>query len=342
MLAVRKLKPAPGLELQEIPVPEPKENELLIRVDACSMCGTDIHIYNWETPWSTGRFILPKTLGHEVCGTVIDKGKNIHNIDIGDLISAESHIYCGKCDLCKTGNGHVCRDLKFFSIDTDGFFAKYAVVPVQNAWKNPKNMRPEIATLQESMGNSVYTVASQNVENKDVVVFGCGPTGLFAIGIAKAWGARTIMAVAGTDLHMSIAKKMGADIIINRHKEDALKSIMEETDNRGADVALEMSGSPEALNQALKCVKATGSVAALGLPTKEVTIDVSKNMVLKDLNFRGIYGRKIWDTWETTSKLLKSGLDITPVITHKISLEDFEKGIEVMKSGQCGKVIMFP
>jgi threonine 3-dehydrogenase len=342
MIAIRKIKPAPGLELQEIEIPKPGKDELLIKVEACSMCGTDIHIYNWEPPWSTGRFVPPKTLGHEVCGTVIEKGKAVTNIDIGDSVSAESHIFCSACDQCKRGNAHICENLKFFSIDTDGFFAPYAILPVQNAWKNPKNMKHEIATLQESMGNSVYTVSSQNVKDKIMAVFGCGPTGLFAIGIARSMGAAKIIAVAGTDLHMKIAKKMGADVIINRHNEDPIKTIMDGTDGRGVDVALEMSGAPEALNQALKVVRPVGSVAVLGLPTKDVTIDVSKLIVLKDLTFRGIYGRKIWDTWEITSQLLKSGLDISPIITHRLKLENFEEGIQAMKSGQCGKVVMRP
>ncbi len=343
MIAVRKMKSAPGLEMRETPVPKPAEGELLIKVNACSMCGTDIHIYNWDPPWSTGRFVPPKTLGHEVCGTVIEKGKKAKNIEIGDLVSAESHIYCGRCAQCKAGNGHICENLKFFSIDTDGFFADYAILPVQNAWKNPKNMKPEIATLQESMGNSVYTVTAQNVKDKDVVVFGCGPTGLFSIGIAKALGAKNILAVAGTELHLKIAKKMGANRLIDRHNENPIKAIMDETNGKGSDVCLEMSGSPEALNQALAVVKPTGNVTVLGLPTKEVTIDVAKNIVLKDLTFRGIYGRKIWDTWKITSNLLKSGkVDITPVITHRLKLRDFEKGIEAMKAGNSGKVVMTP
>ncbi len=342
MMAVRKMKSAPGLELSEVPVPEPKNDELLIKVNACSMCGTDIHIYNWEPPWSTGRFVPPKTLGHEVCATVIEKGKNVKNIDVGDSVSAESHIFCSRCDQCRAGNAHICRNLKFFSIDTNGFFAKYAIIPEKNAWKNPKGMKPEIATLQESMGNSVYTVTSQEVKDKIVAVFGCGPTGLFAIGAARSLGAKKIIAVAGTEIHMKIAKKMGADIIINRHEQDPLEAIMSETDNKGADVALEMSGSEQALQQALKCVKPTGSVAVLGLPTKEISIDVSKQIVLKDITVRGVYGRKIWDTWKITSRLLKGGLDITPIITHRIKLEDFEKGIEAMKSGHCGKVVMTP
>jgi threonine 3-dehydrogenase len=340
MLAVRKMKPAPGLELSEVEVPSPKEGELLVKVRACSMCGTDIHIYNWEPPWSTGRFVPPKTLGHEVCGEITEVGKQVKGFAAGDLVAAESHIFCGKCAQCKRGNQHICENLKFFSIDTDGFFAKYAIIPVQNAWKS-NGMKPEIATLQESMGNSVYTVSSQNVKGKSVAVFGCGPTGLFAIGAAKKMGAEKIIAVAGTKIHMGIAKKMGADVVIDRHEKDVVKTILDET-SKGPDVCLEMSGSPEALNQALKVVRPVGSIAVLGLPTKEVSIDVAKNIVLKDLTFRGIYGRKIWDTWKITSRLLKDGLDIAPIITHRLKLEQFEKGVEAMKSGQCGKVVMTP
>lgn len=343
MYALRKMRSAPGLEFAEVDVPKSGDNDILIKVKACSMCGTDIHIYNWDPPWSEGRMQPPKTLGHEVNGEVIEKGKNVENFEVGDSVSAESHIACDTCVMCKTGNSHICQNLKFFSIDCNGFFAPYAVMPAKNAWKNPKNMKPEIATLQESMGNSVYTVTESKVQGKNVAIFGSGPTGLFAIGIAKAMGATKVMLVYGSDVHARVGKKMGADILINRHMQDPVKAIKDETDGMGADVVLEMSGAAEALQQALHAVRLTGQVTILGLPTKPVSVDVSKDIVLKDATIRGIYGRKMWDTWLTTSRLLSSGrIDITPVITHRLKLEEYEKGLEAMKTGQSGKVVMFP
>lgn len=343
MRAVRKMKPAPGLEYVITEVPKPGPDDLLLKVRACSMCGTDIHIYNWDPPWSQGRFVPPKTLGHEVNGEVIEVGKNVDGFEIGDSVSAESHIPDWTCSLCKQGAMHICEKLKFFSIDVNGFFAPYAVMPATNAWKNPASLKPEIATLKESMGNSVYTVEEGKVDGKNVVIFGLGPTGLFATGISKVMGAEKVIAVGGTDLHRGIAKKMGADVIIDRHNEDVTKRIMDETNGKGPDTVLEMSGAVPAIQQAFDIVRPTGIVCVLGLPTKNVELDVSKKIVLKDVTFRGIYGRKIWDTWKTTSDILDNKkLDITPIITHKLNLSGFEKGIEAMKTGQCGKVVMFP
>ena len=342
MDSVRKTRPAKGLEFTKAEIPKPKPDEVLLEVKACSLCGTDIHIYNWDPPWSTRGIQFPRTLGHEVAGVVIEKGKNVKSLEMGDFVSAESHIYCGECDQCRLGNAHICRKLKFLGVDKDGGFAQYVAIPESIAWKNPKGMEPEIATLQESMGNSVYTVEAGNVAGKTVAIFGIGPTGLFATGIAKASGAREVIVIGGTKTHLGIAKKMGADVLINRHEKDAKKEIMEMTGGLGVDVSLEMSGNTEALKQSLEITKTTGKVVILGLPTKEVSIDVSKYIVLKDLEVRGIYGRKLWVTWKRTSELLNGKLDITPIITHKLKLEDFEKGVETMKSGESGKVVMFP
>lgn len=343
MRAVRKTKEGKGLELVNIPIPEPEKDEVLVKVKACSMCGTDVHIYNWEHPWSEGRIIPPRTIGHEICGIVEKTGCDVTLVLEGDLVSAESHIFDGKCAQCRTGNMHICENLKFFGVDVDGFFAEYAVIPETNVWKNPPGMPYEIATLQESIGNSVYTVFSQDVTAKTVAVFGAGPTGLFAAGILKAAGAGKIIVVAGSKLHLELARKMGADIVINRHESDPVSEIMEVTGRQGVDVFLEMSGSGTALNQGLKTLRPTGSASILGLPTKEVCIDISKDFVMKDITVRGVYGRKIWDTWVMTSRLLNSGkFNPVPVITHRIKLDDFETGFELMKNGEAGKVVMFP
>jgi threonine 3-dehydrogenase len=340
MRAVRKLRPGKGFELANVERPTPGKGELLIKVRAASMCGTDVHIYNWEPPWPR-KMKLPKTIGHEVCGEVAGLGRGVKGFEEGDSVSAESHISCGRCYMCRAGNRHICQNLEFFSIHRDGFWAEYAVLPQQNAWKNPASMKPEVATLQESMGNSVYTVLESDVRGKTVAIFGSGPTGLFATGICRSVGAAKVIVVYGSRLHGKIAKKMGAGVLVNRHEQDPVLAIREETEGRGADVVLEMSGSGQALQNSLKAVRVRGQVTALGLPPKPESLDVSNDIVLKDITLRGIYGRKVWDTWKETSRLLKR-LDISPVITHRLRLGEWEKGIEAMLSGSSGKVVLFP
>jgi threonine 3-dehydrogenase len=343
MAAVRKVTPDKGLAFTEAERPAPRGREVLVEVTACSLCGTDIHLYNWDPPWSARGIALPRTLGHEVAGVVVEAGAGVTSLQPGDVISAESHLYCGSCRQCRAGNAHICEKLRFLGVDTDGGFAEYVVIPESVAWKNPEGMKPEIATLQESMGNSVYTVEEAEVTGKIVAIFGLGPTGLFATGIAKASGAEQVIAIGGTKIHMDIAKQMGADVLVNRHEADAEAALRDLTGGLGVDVSLEMSGNAAALRQALAATKPTGKVMALGLPTADVSLDVSKQIVLKDLELRGIYGRRIWETWEKTSELLHAKkLDITPVITHRLRLEDFEAGIRAMQSGSCGKVVMFP
>ena len=342
MIAVRKLKPARGLDLTTTEIPKIGPNDVLVKVRACSLCGTDVHIYNWDAPWDT-RVKPPRTLGHEVCGDIVKIGKNVTSFSVGDYISAESHIYCGKCHLCRIGKQNICQNTKLLGVDVNGAFAEYVSLPECILWKNPKDMPPEIATLQESLGNSVYTVYSGEIVGKNIAIFGPGPTGLFATGLCRVAGATKIMIVGGSKIHLDIAKKMGADVIINRHEEDVIKRILEETDGIGSDVLLEMSGSPVAINQGLKSLRPGGRVTLLGLPKKEVKLDWSKDVVLKEARINGIWGRKLFDTWIIMSRLLASGrLDITPIITHKLRLEEYEKAIELAASGKAGKVVMFP
>lgn len=345
MQAVAKTKPGPGLELIEAPIPQPKANEILVKVKACSLCGTNVHIYDWHPPWDVRFKDFPRIEGHELGGEIIEKGNDVQGFEIGDLVGADSHIACWHCHQCLIGKAHICANLKFFGIDVDGSFAEYMVLPAANAWKTPKSFPPEYAALQESIGNSVYTIHTQAeyIIGKNVTIFGTGPTGLFATGLAKLAGAAKIIVIAGTEEHKGIAKKMGADVIIDRHKEDVVKRIMDETNGHGSDVLLEMSGAQEAIEQGFKSLRQGGNAALLGLPSKPVTIDWSKLLVLKDARIRGIYGREMFKTWEITTGLLNSKkLDISPVITHRYKLSEFANAYETMKSGKCGKVVMFP
>lgn len=352
MLAVRKTKAARGFELVRVPVPAAKEGQVLLKILACSLCGTDVHVHDWDPPFCEGRLTPPVTTGHETCAEVVRLGEGVTTLAIGDVVSAESHIPCASqgvppretCAACRNGNAHICERVKFFSVDVDGFLAQYAVAPANILWRNePGKLTPEIAALQESLGNSVYTVAEGDVAGKAVAVFGCGPTGLNAIACAKALDAAQVIAVAGTEEHLALAKKMGATAVLNRHTDDVVARIRSLTGGTGAHVCLEMSGSSYALEQALDAVRTTGMVVILGLYASPVTMDWSKKIVLRDVTVRGIYGRKIWQTWELTAKLLERGMDVSPVITHRFNgLSRWAEGVAAMHAGSCGKVMFFP
>lgn len=339
MFAVRKMQKAPGFEYVETEVPTIGDDDILVKIKACSICGTDVHIYKWEAPWDT-LITPPHTVGHEGSGEIVEVGKNVITHSVGDFIAAESHWHDGTCDMCKSGNANVCRNMKAMGMGgADGTWAEYLRIPAKSAWKLPDSIAPETATFMEPLGNGVYVADEGNVEGKIVTVFGCGSIGLFSIGAAKAMGADKVIAVSGGQLHLDLAKKMGADVIVNRHEENPLEAVARETDNKGSDVAFEMAGAQASIEQALTCVKKAGRVVLLGLPSKPVTIDWSNLMVLKDLTVKGIYGRKLFQTWETTTDLLTSGkLDISPIMTHSFKLEDFKKGIETVMAGQAGKV----
>jgi threonine 3-dehydrogenase len=343
MHAVRKTTAGPGLEYTTTEVPTIKPDEVLVKIKASSICGSDIHIYDWESPWDT-KITPPLTTGHEGCGEVVEVGSDVTTLVEGDFISAESHWHCGECDMCKAGLNHVCRNMRGMGMGgANGTFAQYLAIPARSVWKTDKSIPPKIATFQEPLGNAVYTVEEGDVEGKNVVVFGGGPIGLFSIGVAKALGAAKVLMVTGSPLHIELAKKMNADRVINRHEEDVLKEIKNETNEMGADVALEMSGAGAAIEQSIDALHTSGKLVALGLPTKPINLDWSSKIVLKDIELKGIYGRRIWDTWKTTTRLLSEKLiDIEPLITHEFKQSEFEKGFEAMKAHAAGKVILWP
>ncbi len=343
MQAIAKIKAGPGLSLIDAPIPKPKADELLLKIKACSICGTDIHIYNWESPWDS-KIKPPMIIGHEGFGEVVEIGKAVKDWEIGDHATPESHFHCGKCDMCLSGHANVCRKMLGLGMGgANGTYAEYLVAPAKSAWKTSKKISPEVGTLQEPFGNAVYTVDEGHVKDKTVAIFGMGPIGIMAISAAKALGAEMVIGIGGSDIHKELAKKMGIDIFIDRKNEEVIARIMEETDNKGIDVFLEMSGAESAIMQGFEAVKKGGTAVLLGLPTKQITIDWSKYLVLKDLTIKGIYGRKIWDTWQLSSELINSGkVDLSKLITHKYKLSEFEKGFDVMKSGNCGKVVMLP
>jgi threonine 3-dehydrogenase len=352
MQAVRKLKEAPGFDLVEVPIPTPGPGEVLVKILAASLCGTDGKVKAWLPPFSAGRLKPPVTTGHEMSGVIVELGEGVTGFAVGDLVSAESHIPCQAqsahfdhpCSLCQEGNEHICSHVKFFSVDRDGFLANYATSPTSVLWKNDRDMDPSLAALQESLGNSVYTVMEGDVKGKNVAIFGMGPTGLNAAAICKHMQAKRIIAVAGSALHLQMASTMGADVVINRHDYKTSEELIAAIGALVPEVhvCLEMSGSPQALQQALQLVRPTGVISILGLYKHDLTVDMNA-IVLKDLKFRGIYGRRMWETWKMTSQLLREGLAVRPVITHTFEgLTQWEEGFRLMEEGACGKVMFYP
>ena len=338
MKAIAKTKPGKGFEIIDAPIPKIDKNEVLIKVKASTICGTDLHIYKWDK-WSSERIRLPRIVGHEMSGEIVEVGKDVKDLKPGDFVSVETHIICGKCYACKNNKQEVCVNLKILGIDIDGSYAEYVAVPVQNCWINDKSLPPEIASLKEPLGNAVDTVLSEDVSGKSILITGCGPLGLLSIGVAKASGAYPIIATEINEYRIKKAKEMGADYVINPLKEKVYEKIMEITKGNGVDVFCEVSGSESALIEGLKATSFGGRVSILGLFKDEIKFDINNLVVLKGLKIYGITGRKIYSTWYKTSSLIDSGiLDISPVLTHRFKLEEFEKAFDLMEKGECGKI----
>ncbi len=340
MKAVIKAKRTRGMQFVEVPTPKVGQRDVLIKITIASICGTDVHIYDW-TRWAQHRFIPPCIVGHEFAGNVLKIGEEVTRVKVGDRVSAESHITCGHCYQCDNGYAEVCKDLKLLGVDRDGTFAEFLVLPEHVIWKNDPNIPDAWATIQEPFGNAVDTVLTEDISAKNVLILGAGPIGLFAAGIAKACGASLIIISDPNDYRLAMSKKMGAHIALNPRKQDIIPVILEATKNNGVDVVLEFSGNNQALNQGLKVITPGGRISVLGIYERRVSIDLNKEVIFKKIRIYGITGRKIFSTWYETSRLLSSKLvDPSPVITHQFSLKDYEKGMKLMKDGKCGKVIL--
>ncbi|KRF68235.1 L-threonine 3-dehydrogenase [Bacillus sp. Soil768D1] len=342
MKAVVKHHRGYGAQLQAVDIPDIREDEVLIRVKMASICGTDIHIFTWDK-WSQGRVNPPYVFGHEFAGEVIEVGGKVSNVSVGDYVSAETHIVCGTCRQCLTGQLHICKNTNIIGLDTQGCFAEYVALPAKNLWKNPIDMPLDIATIQEPMGNAVHSVLAGEVLGKTVAIIGCGPIGLMAVAVAKAAGADKVIALDVNDYRLQLAKKMGATHTIHSIKQNPLEITARLTDMDGVDVVCEMSGNPTAIDQGFKMATNGGRISILSLPAQPVTLNITEDIVFKGLTVQGITGRKVFSTWQQVSSLLGSGkVDVIPMITHRFSLSDFEKGFELMIKGQCGKVLLIP
>ncbi|MFT0800822.1 L-threonine 3-dehydrogenase [Bacillus swezeyi] len=342
MKALIKKPGEPGASCELVPIPKIDQHEVLIKVKAASICGTDVHIYNWDE-WAKNRVKPPYVFGHEFSGEVALVGENVTSVKVGEYVSAETHIVCGKCVPCLTGKEHVCRNTQILGVDIEGCFAEYVKVPAENIWKNPLGMPEDLASIQEPLGNAVHTVLTGITAGVKVAVVGCGPIGLMAVAVAKASGASQVIAIDKNEYRLALAVQMGATETISIAKEDPLKNVSALTNGVGVDLVCEMSGHPTAIRQSLKMAANGGRVHILSLPEHPVCIDMTNDIVFKGLTVQGITGRKMFETWRQASELLHAGtIQIKPVITHHFSLEEYEKGFELMKEGQCGKVILIP
>ncbi|RCW83471.1 L-threonine 3-dehydrogenase [Halanaerobium sp. DL-01] len=342
MKAVVKDKPGKGAVLKEVDIPNCGPEQVLVEVESTSICGTDLHIYEWNN-WAQQNIKVPQIMGHELAGKVIEKGERVENVEIGDFISAETHIPCGHCYQCKTGKRHICNDMKILGVHTDGVFAKYAVINKVDVWENDDSIPPEFASLQEPMGNAIDTISAGNVAGKNILITGAGPVGLLAIAVARAFGAAIIIVSEINDYRKELAEKMGADIVVDPTSSNLENVVMDNTNGIGVDFAAEMSGNENALKHSLKSITPGGSMAVLGLPDGSVDLNLTDDVVFKGIDLHGITGRKMFNTWYTAKRLLKEELvDLSPLITHTFSLEDFEKGMKLMEEGNCGKIILKP
>ena len=342
MMAVVKPQAAPGAEIREVKVPGFGRTDVLVKVRVASICGTDLHIYNWDR-WAQNRIHPPLIPGHEFCGEVVAYGDEVTSVKEGDFVSAEMHVACGKCLQCRTGEAHICKNVKIIGVDTDGAFAEYVVIPESNIWKLDPAIPLEYASILDPLWNAVHTVLAGEIAAKTVAITGCGPIGLFSIAVARAVGATTIFAIEVNDHRRGLAKEMKADFALDPTKDDVRAIVAEQTGGLGADVVLEMAGHPDAIRTAFDIVRHGGRISLLGLTSKPVSVNFSEDIIFKGLTIQGINGRRMYQTWYQMTALLKAGkLDLHPAITDRIAMKDFSKGMERLKTGEASKILVYP
>ncbi len=342
MKALRKMRPAKGLQMDTVAVPAIGPSEVLVRVKAASICGTDLHIYGWDH-WSQGRIKPPVTLGHEFCGIAERVGDEVTAVRAGDFLSAEMHVNCGHCHQCRLGQAHICQNLRIIGIDQDGAFAEFVKIPASNIWKLDPAIPEHYGAILDPLGNAVHTVLAGPIAGQTVLVTGCGPIGLMAIAVAKACGSSTVFATETNERRRAMAKKMGADVALNPATEDAAARILAGTNGTGVDVLLEMSGNPAAIQQGFKALRAGGRASLLGIPTENVPLDLVNDVIFKGATVQGIYGRRMYETWVQMTALLKAGrLDLEPLFGERAPLDKFEKAFTLLQSGLAGKILLYP
>ena len=338
MKALVKSKPERGIWLEDIEVPKPGHNDVLIKIGRTAICGTDIHIYQWDD-WASKTIPVPLAVGHEFSGEVVECGSEVKGFSVGDRVSAEGHITCGVCRNCRAGRRHLCINTVGVGVNRPGAFAEYLSVPAFNVFKLPDIITDDLAAILDPLGNATHTALSFDLVGEDVLITGAGPIGIMAVAIARYAGARHIVITDINDYRLSLAKKMGATVTLNvtdGSLDDTMNDLgMEE----GFDVGMEMSGDPSALRDLLRVLHHGGRVALLGIPPGESAVDW-KDIIFKGLILKGIYGREMFETWYKMASMLQSGLDVSPVITHHFDAADYEQAFQLMESGQSGKIIL--
>jgi threonine 3-dehydrogenase len=342
MKALRKMQAARGLSLETAATPAIGQTDVLVRVRAASICGTDLHIYGWDR-WSQGRIKPPVTLGHEFCGVVEKIGDEVEAVKAGDFVSAEMHVNCGHCHQCRVGEAHICPNVKIIGIDQDGAFAEFVKIPAANIIKLDAAIPERYGAILDPLGNAVHTVLAGPIAGRTALVTGCGPIGLMSIAVAKACGSSAVFATETNEHRRAMAKKMGADVVLNPAAEDAVAKILSETNKTGVDVLLEMSGNPTAIQQGFKALRAGGRASLLGIPTENVPLDLVNDVIFKGATVQGIYGRRMYETWVQMTALLKAGrLNLEPLFGERVKLEQFEDAFAKLQGGLAGKILLIP
>jgi threonine 3-dehydrogenase len=337
MKALVKRSAEPGIWMENVPMPTVSTNEVLIKVEKTAICGTDLHIYNWDD-WSQRTIHPPLVIGHEFVGEIVELGLGVHNYSVGDRVSAEGHITCGMCRNCRAGRRHLCTDTKGIGVNRDGAFAEYITVPASNLWLIPDKIPSEIAACFDPLGNATHCALSFTVVGEDVLITGAGPIGIMAAGICRFIGARHVVVTDINDFRLELAGKMGATHLVNVARENLDEAMRAQNIHEGFDIGLEMSGNPEAFNDMLNHMYHGGRVALLGILPAKTLIDWDQ-VIFKGLHIKGIYGREMFETWYKMTQMVAGGLDLTPVLTHRLAIDDYMVGFEAMKSGECGKVV---
>jgi len=322
-----------------MPVPSIGPADVLVAVETASVCGTDLHIYHWDE-WAQARIKPPYIPGHEFCGTVAAVGELVTDVKVGDFVSAEMHVACGRCKQCRSGQAHVCQFVKILGVDADGAFADYVKIPASNVWKLGDEIPRDFGSLFDPFGNAVHTVLSGEIAGQTVAVTGCGPIGLFAIAVAKACGAADIFAIEPNETRRELARKMGAKTLLDPASGDVERQVFEATGGTGVDVLLEMSGHPAAIAQGFRMLRMGGRASLLGIPSRAVEMDLANGVIFKGATVHGINGRKMYETWFQAEALLRGGMDLSPVITHRLPLAEFDAAMKLLESGEASKILL--
>ena len=338
MRALVKAKPERGIWLEDIDKPTVGHNDVLIRVKRTAICGTDIHIYQWDD-WASKTIPVPLAVGHEFYGEVVECGVEVKGFNVGDRVSAEGHVTCGVCRNCRAGRRHLCMNTVGVGVNRDGAFADYLCVPAVNVFKLPDAISDEMASILDPLGNATHTALSFDLVGEDVLITGAGPIGIMAVAIAKYAGARHVVITDINDYRLDLARKMGASVALNVTSGSLDQTMTDLGMEEGFDVGMEMSGNASAFRDMLRTMHHGGKIALLGIPPDEMAIDWNQ-VIFKGLMLKGVYGREMFETWYKMSSMLQSGLNVEPIITHRFPLEDYEEAFQLMESGQSGKIIL--